>query len=297
MAHISLDVVSKTGQQNSWEDVARNDRDIQTAINGGLDNTNLSSTAAISHSKLASAPSGRVLLGNASNVVTATALSGDATVSSGGVVTVSNINNAAITNAKLKSVTDADIDATPQVQPDTNRPVGADNIRRNSINKSKVSDDAIGSNELDLYVNSDKWTTGTSYDSITSTTDSGPTTVSIADVPAGTYVVSVSARGWIKLTGVDAMTALYLGVKATSGVSEFSATYGPTSDGKQNIAEGFLGPHAWSELPTSKLWTLSYTLTTTKTSTVSMVNYYTNSSGTSGVVVYNPQLTIYGVKA
>jgi hypothetical protein len=63
-----------------------------------ITNVDISTTAAIAHSKLASITAGRVLLGNSSNVPTATELSGDVTVTSAGVTTVSN---GAITNAKV----------------------------------------------------------------------------------------------------------------------------------------------------------------------------------------------------
>jgi hypothetical protein len=71
-------------------------------------NADIKSDAAIAHSKLANITAGQVLLGNASNVPTATALTGDVTVTSGGVtaigsakVVTSMINNAAVTAAKL----------------------------------------------------------------------------------------------------------------------------------------------------------------------------------------------------
>jgi hypothetical protein len=53
-------------------------------------NADVSSTAALGHTKLASITAGQVLLGNASNVPTATALSGDVTVNSSGVTSISS---------------------------------------------------------------------------------------------------------------------------------------------------------------------------------------------------------------
>lgn len=79
-----------------------------SVVRGDIANANVSATAAIAHSKLASIPSGQVLLGNASNVPTATALTGDVTVSSTGVTTISagsvitaDIADAAVTAPKL----------------------------------------------------------------------------------------------------------------------------------------------------------------------------------------------------
>jgi hypothetical protein len=61
-------------------------------------NADIKSDAAIAHSKLANITAGQVLLGNSSNVPTATALSGDVTVSSAGVTA---IGNAKVTPAML----------------------------------------------------------------------------------------------------------------------------------------------------------------------------------------------------
>jgi hypothetical protein len=68
----------------------------------------IKSDAAIAHSKLANITAGQVLLGNASNVPTATALTGDVTVNGSGVtaigssrVTTSMVADSAITAPKL----------------------------------------------------------------------------------------------------------------------------------------------------------------------------------------------------
>jgi hypothetical protein len=79
-----------------------------SVVRGDIANANISASAAIAHSKLANITAGQVLLGNASNVPTATALTGDVTVSSTGVATISagavitaDIASAAVTPAKL----------------------------------------------------------------------------------------------------------------------------------------------------------------------------------------------------
>ena len=60
-----------------------------TAISSGvIVDADVNSNAGIAHSKLAAISGGQLLLGNASNVPTATAMSGDATISSTGVVSV-----------------------------------------------------------------------------------------------------------------------------------------------------------------------------------------------------------------
>lgn len=77
---------------------------------GAITNVKVDASAAIAHSKLANITAGQVLLGNASNVPTATALSGDVTVTSSGVTSIGSskvltamVNDAAITQAKVAS--------------------------------------------------------------------------------------------------------------------------------------------------------------------------------------------------
>ena len=82
---------------------------------GTITNTDINASAAIAHSKLASITAGQVLLGNATNVATATALSGDVTVNSSGVTAIgtgvivnADINaSAAIADTKLATISTA----------------------------------------------------------------------------------------------------------------------------------------------------------------------------------------------
>jgi len=69
-----------------------------SVVRGGLTDSNIDAAAAIAHTKLANITAGRVLLGNASNVPTATALTGDVTVSNTGVTAIAST---AVTQAKL----------------------------------------------------------------------------------------------------------------------------------------------------------------------------------------------------
>ncbi|MGK5091237.1 tail fiber domain-containing protein, partial [Deltaproteobacteria bacterium TL4] len=79
-------------------------------LNGTIDNTDISSSAAIGHSKLASITSGQILVGNSSNVPTAVAVSGDATLANTGALTIANN---AVTTAKIadSNVTGAKLSA------------------------------------------------------------------------------------------------------------------------------------------------------------------------------------------
>ncbi len=81
------------------------------ALANEIVNADIKSDAAIAHSKLANITAGQVLLGNASNVPTATSLTGDVTVSNAGVtaiaagvVVTADIAAAAITATKLDGV-------------------------------------------------------------------------------------------------------------------------------------------------------------------------------------------------
>jgi hypothetical protein len=74
-----------------------------SVVRGGLTDGNIDAAAAIAHTKLANITAGSVLLGNASNVPTATALSGDVTVSNTGVTAIgsSKVVTAMITDANV----------------------------------------------------------------------------------------------------------------------------------------------------------------------------------------------------
>jgi hypothetical protein len=78
---------------------------ITTAIAAGVVvNANINASAAIDHSKLANITAGQVLLGNASNVPTATALTGDVTV-----------NNTGVTAISAGVIVDADVNASAAI--------------------------------------------------------------------------------------------------------------------------------------------------------------------------------------
>jgi hypothetical protein len=78
------------GEPNSTEDadVRAALSTIVTEINGNLDNNNVKAAAGIAFNKLAALTSTQILVGNGSNVATAVALSGDATLSNAGVLTL-----------------------------------------------------------------------------------------------------------------------------------------------------------------------------------------------------------------
>ena len=71
---------------NSTISITANALEVKT---GGITNTQVSASAAIAFSKLASLTSAHILLGNGSNVATDTAVTGDVTISNTGVTSIS----------------------------------------------------------------------------------------------------------------------------------------------------------------------------------------------------------------
>jgi hypothetical protein len=69
-----------------------------TIANSAITNAKVSASAAIAFSKLAALTSTNILVGNGSNVATAVAMSGDATLANTGAITIAN---GAVTKAKL----------------------------------------------------------------------------------------------------------------------------------------------------------------------------------------------------
>jgi hypothetical protein len=87
----------------------------QLAANS-VDNSKISSTAAIVPSKLANGTAGQVLLANGSGVITATTISGDATMSSAGALTLASgsVNSGKIADG---TILDQDISGSASIAP------------------------------------------------------------------------------------------------------------------------------------------------------------------------------------
>lgn len=71
-------------------------------FNNKIDNDDINTSAAIAFSKLASLNDGQILIGSAGNVATASAISGDITITNAGVTT---IGSEKVTNAKIEDST------------------------------------------------------------------------------------------------------------------------------------------------------------------------------------------------
>jgi hypothetical protein len=93
---------------------------------GAITNSKVNAAAAIAHSKLANITAGQVLLGNSSNVPTATALSGDVTVNSSGVTAIGS-----------GVIVDADVNASAAIAGTKIAPAfGAQDITVSTANRS-----------------------------------------------------------------------------------------------------------------------------------------------------------------
>ncbi|TXH10009.1 MAG: hypothetical protein E6R04_06550, partial [Spirochaetes bacterium] len=99
---------------------------VNVLISGLIVNADISASAAIAFSKLAALTSGNILVGNASDVATSVAMSGDITISNAGVTAIASgvivnadVNNsAAIAYSKLNlatSIVNADINASAAI--------------------------------------------------------------------------------------------------------------------------------------------------------------------------------------
>jgi hypothetical protein len=107
-------------------DVTITNTGVTAIASGVIVNADVSSTAAIAHSKLADITAASVLMGNASNVPTATAITGDISLSNAGVTAIgsgvivnADVNaSAAIAYSKLNlsgSLVDADVNASAAI--------------------------------------------------------------------------------------------------------------------------------------------------------------------------------------
>ena len=183
-----------------------------TAIGSGvIVNADISASAAIDHSKLASASAGRVLLGDASNVVTATAVTGDVTIDSSGVTAIgsgvivnADINNsAAIALSKLASGTSAQVIVADSSGVPTYRTLSGDITVSNTGVVSIAADSvALGTDTTGNYVGSVAAGTGIS--------------VSNTGVEGGTF--TITNGGVTSLTG----TANEIAVSASTGAVTLS---------------------------------------------------------------------------
>ena len=111
---------------------------VATIANTVITNAKIATNAAIAHTKLADITAGRVLMGNASNVPTATAITGDATLASDGTLTISP---GAVTSGKIGpgAVTSGKIGPNA---------VDGSNITPNAVGQSQIATGGVGPDEI-----------------------------------------------------------------------------------------------------------------------------------------------------
>lgn len=182
MGTVNLPNTSKTTSDvNAFSDVYSNDNAIVTQVNGQLDNSNLSASAAIAHSKLAAATAGYVLQANGSGVITATAWTGDVTVGSTGVTAIGNDK---VTSAMIAT----DAVGSAEIAADA---VGSSEIAANAVSSSELADAAATSRKVQL-----------SYGTAAASSTLTPLTGSYQDVPGATVTFSPAVASVAFVTAV-----------------------------------------------------------------------------------------------
>lgn len=244
MTQINLPRTNQTGT-NEWSDVETNDAAIAAVVNGQLQNDNIASNAQIAHSKLADATAGKLLIANASGVITATTASGDVTVAGSGAVTIAND---AVNADKLKDSASTDAD----------RAVTTNHIRDDAVTQPKIGDDAVGAAQLNLA-------TATSGNSTTSNQSSSfGTNLRTISLDPGTYLVNGGLTAEYRLAsaeitilpyvasgtatispsvGAEATTNTYIAVPYTASFSAIVVVTATAS-----IALRFIATDTWSHL-------------------------------------------------
>jgi hypothetical protein len=146
------DYTLKTWDGSAWREIVVTSAMIK---DGAIVNDDINASAAIAYTKLANITAGSVLLGNASNVPTATALSGDVTVSDAGVTAIGS-----------GVIVDADIDASAaiagtKISPDfgSQNVVTTGDLQGASINGGPLA----GFRNAIINGNFDFWQRGTSF--------------------------------------------------------------------------------------------------------------------------------------
>jgi hypothetical protein len=132
----------KTWDGSAWREIVVTSAMIK---DGAIVNADINASAAIAHTKLANITAGSVLLGNASNVPTATALSGDVTVSDAGVTAIGSgvIVDADINASAAIALSKLTTGALP-----SGITVGSSNLTSNSVNTAAITNGAVTVDKL-----------------------------------------------------------------------------------------------------------------------------------------------------
>jgi len=199
-------------------------------------NADIKSDAAIAHSKLANITAGQVLLGNASNVPTATALSGDVTVNSSGVTA---IGGGVIVNADVSG--SAAIDGT-KISPN----FGSQDLTTTGELRLGTSSQYGAAGATDPFITIAQGNNATQAGISVSAWGSGGTTIprilcarsNSSTIGAHTSVVSASVLGSLSFNGSDGTgfveaARIDAGVEGTPGTNDMPGrlSFWTTADG------------------------------------------------------------------
>jgi hypothetical protein len=221
---------------------------------GTIVNGDINASAGIAHTKLAGITAGSVLMGNASAVPTATALTGDVTISSSGVTAISagavvtaDIADGAVTSAKIAdgTIANADINAAA------------------AIDKTKISGTAITAADTGTVTNTmlaGSIAAGKISGTAVTQADSG--TVTSTMIADGTIVNGdINASAAIADTKLATIsTAGKVSNSATTATSSNTASAIVTRDASGNFSAGTITANTFSgsgasltSIPTSQL--------------------------------------------
>jgi microcystin-dependent protein/sporulation protein YlmC with PRC-barrel domain len=206
-------------------DVTINSSGVTAIGSGVIVDADVSASAGIAHSKLANITAGQVLVGNATNVPTSTALSGDVTVNSSGVTAIgagvivdADVSaSAAIAHSKLANITAGSV----LIGNATNVPTATAVTGDVTISSSGVT--AIGSG---VIVNADI--------SASAAIDGSKlaTAAQQALVPAGAvmpFAMNSAPSGWLAADGSNVnrttYAALFSAIGTTYGAGDGSTTF------------------------------------------------------------------------
>ena len=196
---------------------------------GVIVDADINASAAIAHSKLANIPVGQVLLGNSSNLPTATALSGDLTVNGSGTATLANSGASAGT---YRSVT---VDAKGRVTSGTSPTTFSEyQLSDTSANLAAAITDKTGTGAL-VFANSPALTgtpTAPTAAAGTDTTQLATTAFVLANgggFPSGTamlFAQTSAPTGWTKsTTHNDKALRVVSGTASSGGTTAFTSVF------------------------------------------------------------------------
>jgi hypothetical protein len=238
------------------------------ALSSGIVNTDISASAAIAHSKLAALTSANILLGNASNVATSTAVTGDVTIS-----------NAGVTAIAAGAIVDADISASAEIAVSKL----ADGAARQLLQTDAAGTGVEWASNIDIPGTLDVTSAATFDSSVAVTgalTKSGNNVVTVGDT--GTVTSTMILDGTILNADVNASAAI-----AGTKVSPDFGSQNVTTTG--TVTGASLSPTS-SSVPTNGVYLPAANSVAVATNGTGRL--FVNSSGSVGIGTSSPSQTL-----